>query len=178
MNQKTLASLKPAIVLTAICMVAALLLAVVNTLTAPKIEKYENDKLIAAFEEVFPGATGFEKLNTKGAPKTVKEAYKEKSGMGYALLMTAQSGYHTLEFSLGMDNEGKITGISMISAIHSGGNAAFANSLPTFLESYKGVGADLSGSMDKVSGATKSSVAMRAAMADAFAYVESLKGGA
>ena len=37
MNQKALASLKPAIVLTAICMVAALLLAVVNTLTAPKI---------------------------------------------------------------------------------------------------------------------------------------------
>ena len=111
MNQKTLASLKPAIVLTTICMVAALLLSVVNALTSSEIEKQENDKLIAAFEEVLPGATGFEKLNTKDAPKTVKEAYKEKSGMGYALLMTAQSGYHTLEFSLGMDNEGKITGV-------------------------------------------------------------------
>ena len=178
MNQKTLASLKPAIVLTAICMAAALLLSVVNVFTAPEIERQENDKLIAAFEDVFPGATGFEKLNAKGAPKTVKEAYKEKSGMGYALLMTAQSGYHTLEFSLGIDSEGKITGVSMISAIHSGGNAAFVNSLPTFLDSYKGVGSDLSGSVDKVSGATKSSIAMRAAMADAFAYVESLKGGA
>ena len=98
--------------------------------------------------------------------------------MGYAFLMTAQSGYHTLEFSLGIDNEGKITGLSMISPIHSGGNAAFVNSLPIFLDSYKGVGADLSGSADKVSGATKSSAAMRAAMADAFAYVETLKGGA
>ena len=178
MNRKTLASLKPAIVLTAICMVAALLLAVINTLTAPEIEKYENDKLIATFEEVFPGASGFEKLSTKGAPQTVKEAYKEESGMGYAFLMTAQSGYHTLQFSLGIDNEGKIMGVSMISTIHSGGDAAFSHSLPTFLDSYKGVGADLSGSVDKVSGATKSSAAMRAAMADAFAYVESLKGGA
>ena len=178
MNKKTIASLKPAIVLTAICMVAALLLAVVNALTASEIQKQENDNLIAAFEEVFPGASGFEKINTKGAPKTVKEAYKEKSGMGFAFLMTAQSGYHTLEFSLGIDNEGRITGISMISAIHSGGNAAFVNSLPTFLDSYKGVSADLAGSMDKVSGATKSSAAMRGAMADAFAYAETLKGGA
>ena len=75
-------------------------------------------------------------------------------------------------------NDGKITGISMISPIHSGGNAKFKNTLPDFLNSYKGVGKDLEGSVDKVSGATKSSVAMRAAMAEAFDYVESLKEGA
>ena len=176
--KKTLATLKPAIVLTVICIVSALVLAVVNKFAAPKIEDMEQTKLKETFSSVRPGAEGFEELSVKGAPETIKRIAKETSGKGYALLLTAQSGYHTLEFSMGIDNEGKITGVSMISSIHSGGNAAFANSLPVFLDSYKGVGKDLAGSVDKVSGATKSSIAMRAAMADAFSYVESLKGGA
>lgn len=178
MIKSKIASLKPAIVLTVICIVAALLLAVVNKFTLPEIIKREQNELKDTFITVLPGAEGFEELSTKNAPKSIKKIVKETSGKGYALLLTAQSGYHTLEFSMGIDNEGKITGLSMISTIHSGGNAAFANSLPDFLDSYTGVGKDLEGSVDKVSGATKSSVAMRAAMAEAFAYVETLKGGA
>ena len=177
-NNKTLALIKPAIILTVICVIAALLLAVVNYFTAPKIEVIEQQKLMNAFSAVLPGAEGFEELSAKNAPKSIKKICKETSGKGYALLLNAQSGYHTLEFSMGIDNEGKITGVSMISSIHSGGNAAFSSTLPLFLDSYKGVGKDLAGSVDKVSGATKSSIAMRAAMAEAFAYVETLKGGA
>lgn len=176
-KSKTLASLKPAVVLTVICVVAALLLAVVNKFAAPEIEKAEAQKLKDTFSAVLPGAEGFTSLSTDGAPKSIKQIVKETSGKGYALLLTAQSGYHTLEFSMGIDNEGKITGVSMISTIHSLGNAAFTNTLPTFLDSYKGVSKDLAGSVDKVSGATKSSVAMRAAMAEAISYVEGLKEG-
>jgi Na+-translocating ferredoxin:NAD+ oxidoreductase RnfG subunit len=177
MTKSKFASLKPAIVLTMICVVAALLLAVVNKFTAPKITNREQQALKETFSAVLPGAEGFEELSTKKAPASIKRICKETSGKGYALLLTAQSGYHTLEFSMGIDNEGKITGIAMISTIHSGGNAAFASSLPLFLDSYKGVGKDLKGSVDKVSGATKSSVAMRTAMAEAFSYVETLKEG-
>lgn len=176
-NNKTLALLKPAIVLTVICLVSALLLAVVNRFTAPEIERMEQNKLTKTFSTVLPGAAGFEELSTKNAPKSIKKICKETGGKGYALLLTAQSGYHTLEFSMGIDQDGKITGVSMISPIHSGGNAAFTNSLPAFLDSFKGVGKDLSGSVDKVSGASKSSAAMRTAMTEAFSYVETLKKG-
>lgn len=180
MKSKTLALLKPAIVLTLICIVSALLLAVVNKFTAPEIAHREDQQLSDTFLAVLPDAkdAGFDLVEVDNAPATVKQVCKAKNGAGYALLMTAQSGYHTLEFSIGIDSEGKIAGVSMISPIHSGGNAAFANSLPDFLNSYKGVGKDLAGSVDEVSGATKSSIAIRSAMADAFKLVESLKGGA
>ena len=179
-NSKTLALLKPAIVLTLICIVSAALLATVNKFTGPEIGRREDQQLNDTFLAVLPDAkdAGFEEIKVENAPASVKQVCKAKNGAGYALLMTAQSGYHTLEFSIGIDSEGKIAGVSMISPIHSGGNAAFGESLPIFLDSYKGVGKDLEGSVDKVTNATKSSIAMRAAMADAFALVERLKGGA
>ena len=59
-----------------------------------------------------------------------------------------------------------------------GPNMLSLKDLPAFLDSFKGVGEDLKGSADKVTNATKSSAAMRGAMADAFALVETLKGGA
>lgn len=178
MKNKTLALLKPAIVLTLICIVSALLLAVVNKFAAPLIEKAEHDKQMATLGVVLPEAEGFKELKIENAPKTVKKVYKETSGKGYALLMTAQSGYHTLEFSLGIDAEGKIAGLKMTSTFHSGGDSGLGNALPTFLDSYKGVGKDLEGSVDKITDATRSSNAMRNAMADAFKLVEGLKGGA
>ncbi len=178
MNQKTLAALKPAIVLTAICMVAALLLAFVNSVTAPIIEKANKDKQLATLGVVLPGAEGFEELSLEQKPATVQKIYKETTGKGYALLMAAESGYHTLQFSLGIDAEGKIAGLSVTSTFHSGGDAGFGSALPTFLDSLIGKGADLSGAVDKVTNASRSSAAMRGAISDAFALVESLKGGA
>lgn len=178
MKSKTLALLKPAIVLTVICIVSAALLAVVNKFAAPLIEKAEHDKQMATLGVVLPEAEGFKELKIENAPKTVKKVYKETSGKGYALLMTAQSGHHTLEFSLGIDAEGKIAGLKMTSTFYSGGDSGLGNTLPTFLDSYKGVGKDLEGSVDKITDATRSSNAMRNAMADAFKLVEGLKGGA
>jgi hypothetical protein len=178
MKSKTLTLLKPAVVLTAICLAAALLLSAVNHFTAPIIEQKEQEKYLATLGVVLPEAEGFEEIKLENAPKTVKAVYKETSGKGYALLMQAASGYHTLEFSLGIDAQGKIAGISMTSTFHSGGDSGLGKDLPAFLDSFKGVGEDLKGSADKVTNATKSSAAMRAAMADAFALVETLKGGA
>ena len=178
MKSKTLTLLKPAIVLTVICLTTALLLSVVNHFTAPVIAKKEQEKYLATLGVVLPAAEGFEEIELKNAPKTVKAVYKETSGKGYALLMQAESGYHTLEFSLGIDAESKISGISFTTPFHSAGNAGLGNALETFLDSYIGVKEDLSGSVDKVTNATNSSAAMRAAMADAFALIESLKGGA
>ncbi len=178
MNSKTLTLLKPAIVLTLICLAAALALSVVNHFTAPVIAEKEQEKYLATLGVVLPEAKGFEEIELESAPKTVKAVYKETSGKGYALLMEAESGYHTLNFSLGIDAEGKISGISVTSTFHSAGDSGLGNALSTFLDSFKGVGKDLSGSVDKVTNATRSSAAMRAAMADAFTTVENLKGGA
>ena len=99
MKSKTLTLLKPAIVLTVICLAAALLLSVVNHFTAPVIAQKEQEKYLATLGVVLPEAKGFEEIELENAPKTVKAVYKETSGKGYALLMQAESGYHTLEFS-------------------------------------------------------------------------------
>ena len=177
MKSKTLEFLKPAIVLTVICMISAVLLSVVNYFTAPVIEAAERDKQLATLGVVLADAEGFDELSVAELPKTVKTVYKETSGKGYALLMEAESGYHTITFTLGVDANGKIAGVSVTSTFHSGGDSGIAQALRTFLDSYVGVGAGLEGGVDKVSNASKSSAAMRAAMEDALALVDSLKGG-
>ena len=91
--------------------------------------------------------------------------------------MKAESGYHTIEFSLGIDAEGKIAGLSFTTPFHSGGNAGLGSALQTFIDSYIGVPKDLSGSVDKVTNASKSSAAVRGALSDAFDLIDRLEGG-
>ena len=175
MNKKTLALIKPAIVLTVICIVAAVLLAVINRFAAPMIEKVEKEKQLATLSVVLPGAAGFEQISTKGAPETVDAVYKEMSGMGYTLLCSTKTGFETLSFSIGIDTEGKITGIKLTSVFYSAGDSGKEKGIAALIDSYKGQTDTENGI--PVSGATLSSNAMKAAIADALNYVNTLQGG-
>lgn len=108
-------SLKTIILLAAILLVSGLALTGLNVLTAPIIEKNAssaaNDRLLA----VMPQGQGFEKLDLAGLadiPETVQEIYQETSGLGYVLCLSTTKGYthEPLEFTLGIDAEGKICG--------------------------------------------------------------------
>lgn len=177
MNKKFLTAWKPAIVLTAICIAAALVLATVNLFAAPIIEEREKAEQLATLSVVLPDAKDFEQLKTDGAPATVTAVYRETTGQGYALLCTAESGYHTMTFSLGIDEYGKIAGLEMTSVFYSAGDSGKEGAIKDVIDSYIGQPDTENGKI--LSGvASKSSAAMKNAIADAFAYVEGLKGGA
>ncbi len=176
MSKKTLEALKPAIVLTVICMVAAVVLATVNYFAAPEIARREKEKQLATLSVVLPDAKDFEQLGTNNAPKTVQAVYKETTGQGFALLCTAESGYHTISFSLGVDEEGKIAGLKITSVFFSAGDSGKENGIKNLIDSYIGQSGAENGIV--VSGATNSSSAIQSSIADALSYTESLKGGA
>ena len=105
-------NIMPTVVLSVICVAVALLLAVVNMVTKPIIDKAANDKANATLVVVLPEGEGFEEidLTTVELPASVTKAYKETNGKGYVFEMTV-SGYKSgLVIMCGVDAEGKITG--------------------------------------------------------------------
>ena len=104
----------PSLVLGCICLVAALLLSVVNKFTAPIIEKNKNAAAIGAFVEVLPGATGKEDITLdERYPATVKAGYKFDNGFVFQMEETGKAS--GLIIMVGIDLEGKVTGAKVIS---------------------------------------------------------------
>ena len=105
-------NIRPTVVLSVICVAVALLLAVVNVVTKPIIDKAANDKANATLTIVLPEGESFEEidLSTVELPASVTKAYKETNGKGYVFEMSV-SGYKSgLVIMCGVDAEGKITG--------------------------------------------------------------------
>ena len=109
--------LKPAIVLTSICLMVALLLSVINMFTAPVIKEKENLKANAALLEVLPIASSFEQLDVasiEGMPAAVIAAWKAPEGY---VFKTSTSGWAAgMILMVGVDSEGKIAGSKCLSA--------------------------------------------------------------
>lgn len=103
-------NLLPAIVLSSICVVVALLLAVVNTFTAPEIAKNKKEKEIKALQEVLPAGTYFDPIDiTDAYPDVITGGYKSDAGF---VFKAEVKGYKPgLTIMVGVDNEGKIAGV-------------------------------------------------------------------
>ena len=165
-------SLKDVVVLLVICSVFAVVLAAVNSVTAPIIA----DRLSAAADEaymaVLPGATGFEDVDISKLSNipTVKEAKKEKSGLGYAIKLETK-GYATgLVLIVGVDANGVVTGATCIASNETWG-------LETSL-GEKFVGKDVNSVVDVEAGVTSYTVnGYRAAVKDAINAATILSGG-
>ena len=110
-------NLMPTVVLASICLAATLLLSVINLFTSPIIKDREDAKANAALVEIYPGGSGFEKIDiTKYTlPKSITAAYSEGSG-GYVIQSTV-SGYNQgLVIMCGVDKDGKIVGADYIAS--------------------------------------------------------------
>ena len=107
-------NLMPSIVLGCICLVAALLLSVVNKFTGPIIAKRQADKALGSFTEVLPNATGKQDITIDSSyPTIVKEGYKFDNGFVFQMEVTGkESGFVIM---VGIDLEGKVTGAKVIS---------------------------------------------------------------
>lgn len=113
--------LKPTIVLTAICVLVATLLSVINLFTAPRIADRENLKALEALGTVLPGGKNFKKIEIdERYPDTITEAYSADGGFVFrAVGKGGKKG--DIVIMVGVDTEGKITGTEIISEGESSG---------------------------------------------------------
>ena len=157
--------LRLALTLLAITAVVAAALAGVNSITAPAIAELNAQKTQEAIELVLPG--GGEELADFPAVPLVAKVYEGENG--YAVQTTPGGFDNTITMMVGVDTEGKVLGISIISHTETAGLGAVAAAGTPAGENFRGqfVGASGSvsvtkdgGTMDAITGATITSRAV------------------
>lgn len=153
------------IVLLSISLVSALVLAVLNDVTAEKIAENEQAALNDAMSSLFPGAE-FEALGYES--ENVTEVYRAKKDgvtVGYAINACAKGFADDIVMTVAIDAEGRISGTKVTSSAETTG---FSNDQKreSYLAQYTGM--DSYAPVDAISGATKSSNAAATAIKAAF----------
>ena len=162
-------SVKSITVLVLICGVIALLLALTNQITAPLVEENQRIATEKALKEVMPEGEGFEPIDlTPALPKNVIEAYREQNG-GYVLKLKTAGYGSDFVILCGVRTDGTVSGAVCLTSNETLGYEK------TFGENFKNQ--DQAGvlTVDTVSGATKTTAAYRAAVADAIEAANALR---
>ena len=173
--------LRLALTLLAITSVVAAALAGVNSITAPAIAKLTAEKTQAAIETVLPG--GGELLDSyTDETGWVEAVYKSETG--YAVQVAPTTGFDgEISMMVGIDTEGKVLGISIISHTETAGlGAVAAAETPagvSFREQFVGTSGTVAvtkdnGEMDSITGATITSRAICDGVNAALACVANL----
>ena len=115
--------LRLALTLLAITAAVAAALAGVNRITQPIIENINAQKTQAAIEKVLPGG-GEPVYCFVDGTGLVKEAYA--SDLGYAILVTPSGFDGEIQMMVGVDREGNVLGIDIISHTETAGLGAVA----------------------------------------------------
>ena len=140
--------LRLALTLLAITAVVAAALAGVNMITAPAIAQLNAQKTQEAIELVLPG--GGEIVEDFPATALVSKVYASDSG--YAVEVTPGGFDNTITMMVGVDTEGKVLGISVISHTETAGlGAVAAAETPNgiaFREEFVGASAEVSVTKD------------------------------
>ena len=163
--------MKSIVALFSICAVIAILLAATNVITAPMIKKNEDEAATKAMLEVLPNGEDFKSIDISkfNLPSTVTEAYREKNG-GYIFKMIT-SGFSTgMVILCGINSDGTVSGAVCLASSETLGYEK------TFGDTLKGIDASTVGSVDTISGATKTTEAYRAAVRDALTAFAVLGG--
>ncbi len=107
-------NIMPSIVLGAICLVVALLLSLVNSVTAPVIEAAQNAAANEALIVVLPEGKNFEEITLdEKYPAAITKGYKADGGFVFQATVTGKSA--GLIVLCGIDSDGKIVGTKVIS---------------------------------------------------------------
>lgn len=103
----------PAIVLSSICLVVALLLSFVNMITAPIIKAAQDAAATAALLEVLPDGKNFERITIdEKYPPSITMGYKADGGFVFQATVTGK--YSGLIIMCGINSEGKVVGTKVI----------------------------------------------------------------
>ena len=167
--------------LLAITAIVAACLAGVNAITAPVIEELKAQKTQNAIMAVLP--SGFDTVIENYADETGLVSKVYQGADGYALEVTPGGFDNTITMMVGIDNEGKVLGISIVSHSETAGLGAVAAANTSAGEAFRGqfVGASGSvavskdgGALDAITGATITSRAVCAGVNAALACVANL----
>ncbi len=164
--------IKSVISLTLICSVIAVLLAVTNAITAPKIKEQEAATVNKALMEVLPEGKDFEQITElKDMPETIKEVYKETSGKGFVIKLVTSGYGNGLTIMCGVGSDGAVKGAVCIASNETLGKEK------TYGESFKNKSFEEVESVDTIAGATVTTSAYKNAVKDAINAAAVLGGG-
>ena len=173
--------LRLALTLLAITAVVAIALAAVNSVTAPAIAKLKYEKTQNAIETVLPG--GGEEMAYTTSVKLISKAYKGENG--YAVEVQPSGFDNTITMMVGVDNDGKVLGISIVSHTETAGlgavSAASTSAGEAFRSQFIGTSGSVSvtkdgGEMDAITGATITSRGVCAGVNAALEFVAEQQG--
>ena len=170
-----------ALVLFLITAVVAGALAAVNSITKPIIEAQNAEKVQKAIETVLPGGFDEQLSSFDNQDGLVSKVYKGANG--YALEVLPSGFDNTITMMVGVDTEGKVLGISVVSHTETAGLGAVAAESTSKGEAFRSQFVGKSGSvavtkdggeLDAITGATITSRAVCAGVNAALACVAGL----
>ena len=173
--------LRLSLTLLAITAFVALALAGVNALTAEKIAQEKQAKMLAAMEQVLPGAQGLESVAFTDETGTVKTVYKSEAG--YVVEVNPAGFGGTITMMVGILPDGTVNGVSVVSHTETAGlgSVAAANTAAgeSFRQQFVGQSGQLAvdkdgGTIDSITSATITSRAVTAGVNAALAAVAGL----
>ncbi|MGI5977371.1 MAG: FMN-binding protein [Candidatus Limivicinus sp.] len=177
---------KLAVVLLLICAIVSGVLGVVNYITKDKIAEQQAIKTAKAYASVLEAESYTDvDFDREGFP-TVDKIAAADNGEGHVVMLTFSGAQGRITMAVGVDNEFKCSGISIISHSETSGlgaNAASSSEIgQNFRAQFVGEGEDIrlskfGGHIDALTGATITSRSVTEATATAIAAVESLQGG-
>ena len=173
--------LRLALTLFIIAAVVAAALAGVNSITKPVIDQLNAEKTQKAIEAVLPGGFDEELAYFDNQGGLVSKVYKGANG--YALEVLPSGFDNTITMMVGVDTEGKVLGISVVSHTETAGLGAVAAAQTSAGEAFRGQFVGQSGSvgvtkdggtLDAITGATITSRAICVGVNAALACVAGL----
>ena len=171
----------PTLVLFLICFVAAALLAVTNDVTAPVIKANAEAAEQTAMKEVLPDAKEFGEAASNDYG-TYSPAYDESGNVvGYAVTAVGKGGYDgTITLMVGIDADGKVANINFLEINETPSIGGKIPKNTGFLDQFKGLFGSAAltkngGTVNAVSGATKTSTAVTDAVNNALLCVEEVR---
>lgn len=171
--------LRLALTLLAITAVMAAALAGVNQITAPIIDRLQEEKTQQAIDQVLPG--GGEAVAFTDTTGLVRQVYASEKG--YAVEVTPMGFDNTITMMVGVDPQGQVLGIRIISHTETAGLGAVAAAENSAGEAFRdqlvGMSGQLAvtkdgGQVDAITGATITSRAICAGINAALQCVGSL----
>ncbi len=150
-----------------ICAVVAAALAGVNSITKPIIDRQNAEKTQRAIETVLPGGYDEQLSSFADATGLVSKVYKGANG--YALEVLPAGFDNTITMMVGIGNDGKVLGISIVSHTETAGLGAVAAAATSAGEAFRDQFVGQSGSvavskdggtLDAITGATITSRAV------------------
>lgn len=176
---------KPIAVLASICLVVTALLAFVNSVTSPIIQKAAEEKAAAARSEVLGEANGeFDTLSDEdmeklGLPAEITEVSKAKNGSGAVISVTVKGYGGDIKLMLGIKSDGSIEKIYTLEHSETSGiGSRVVDNKSGYSDNYIGKTEDSYSEVDAISGATISSKAYKKAISIAYEGFDIVKEAA